>query len=107
MEADQEPQIAGPTVSCFGCFSSKRGNERKKKSVETDHNKENWEKKESMLSDMSTFSVKEQERRLKKALEEEGRVTKQAERVVHWIKQESARMDDSSIKKVVNEIEDR
>ena len=64
--------------------------------------KEYWEKKDEILSDMSTFSVKEQERRLKKALKEEKRVSREAEKVVQWVKQESARMDDSVITSVLN-----
>lgn len=64
--------------------------------------KEKWEKKDEILSDMSTFSVREQERRLKKALKEEERVSREAEKVVQWVKQESARMDDSVIKSVLN-----
>ena len=64
--------------------------------------KEYWEKKDEILSDMSTFSVTEQERRLKKALKEEERVSREAEKVVQWVKQESARMDDSVITSVLN-----
>ncbi|KAK7309473.1 hypothetical protein RJT34_06228 [Clitoria ternatea] len=77
-----------PDYRCCFCFSSK-------KSLE-------WGKNDEMLSDMSTFSVKEQERRLKKALQEEKRVSKEAERVVQWVKQESARIDDSVIKSVLS-----
>ncbi|XP_059444982.1 uncharacterized protein LOC132176716 [Corylus avellana] len=64
--------------------------------------KEKWEKKDEILSDMSTFSVREQERRLKKALKDEERVSREAEKVVQWVKQESSRMDDSVIKSVLN-----
>jgi hypothetical protein len=42
---------------------------------------------EILLSDMTTFSVKQQERRLKKALE---------------VKQESSRIDSSTIKSILS-----
>ncbi|KAE8055828.1 hypothetical protein FH972_012646 [Carpinus fangiana] len=89
-----------PKTCCFW-FSTKK----KKDEVSEGSNmreKEYWEKKDEILSDMSTFSVTEQERRLKKALKEEERVSREAERVVQWVKQESARMDDSVIKSVLN-----
>lgn len=61
-----------------------------------------WEKNDEILSDLSTFSVKEQERKLKKALEEEEKISREAEKVVKWVKQESARMDSSVIKTVLS-----
>ncbi|KAM6556081.1 hypothetical protein CsatB_003100 [Cannabis sativa] len=78
---------------CF-CFSSKKSNGKGSRSSK-------WEKKENLLSDMSTFSVKEQERRLKKALKEEDKASKEAEKVVQWVKQESARMDADAIHKIL------
>lgn len=54
-------------------------------------------KSDEILSDMSTFSVQEQERRLKKAVKEEEMAAREAERVVKWVKQESARLDVSKI----------
>ncbi|CAL5417262.1 unnamed protein product [Camellia sinensis] len=56
-----------------------------------------------MLSDMSTFSVKEQERRLKVAMAEEEKVLQEAERVVNWMRQASARLDVSTINKILKE----
>ncbi|CAK9144737.1 unnamed protein product [Ilex paraguariensis] len=63
----------------------------------------NWGRNGEILSDMSTFSVEEQERRLKKAMAEEKRVCREAERVVEWVKQESARLDVSAIKNIVRQ----
>jgi hypothetical protein len=51
---------------------------------------------------MSTFSFKEQEKRLKKELEEENKVSIEAERVVQWVKQESSRIDSSTIKSILS-----
>lgn len=56
-----------------------------------------WEQKDELLSDSSTFSIKAQERRLKKALEEEEKASREAEKVVQWVKQESAKMGASVI----------
>lgn len=50
-----------------------------------------------MLTDLSTLSVEEQERRLKKAKEAEERACREAERVVQWVRKESARFDASAI----------
>lgn len=66
---------------------------------------DNWGKNGEMLSDMSTFSVEEQERRLKKAKEDEEKVSSEAERMILWVKQESARIDDSLVKNVLTENE--
>ncbi|KAJ1431174.1 hypothetical protein SESBI_07416 [Sesbania bispinosa] len=62
-------------------------------------------KNDEILSDISTFSVKEQERRLKKALEDEARASREAERIVQWVKQESARIDVSTIKSILSDDE--
>lgn len=62
---------------------------------------DNWGKNDELLSDVSTFSVKEQERRLKKAVEDEKKANVEAERVVQWVKQESARIDASTIKSII------
>ncbi|XP_057448793.1 uncharacterized protein LOC130740271 [Lotus japonicus] len=83
--------------ACCFCFSTKKGIARSGKNrgvLSSDHVE--WGKNDEMLSDMSTFSVKEQERRLKKALEQEARVSMEAERVVQRVKQESARIDHAS-----------
>ncbi|KAJ6308360.1 hypothetical protein OIU76_018025 [Salix suchowensis] len=53
-----------------------------------------WESNnlDEFLSDLSTFSVKEQQKRLKKAMKEQEKVSKEAEKIVKWAKQASARM---------------
>ncbi|WVZ10076.1 hypothetical protein V8G54_014606 [Vigna mungo] len=87
---------------CFCFFSSKKsfvvGRNGRSSSEEVQ-----WGKNDEMLSDRSTFSVKEQEKRLKKALEEEEKVSKEAERVVQWVKHESAKINLSAVKSVLNE----
>ncbi|VVB03003.1 unnamed protein product [Arabis nemorensis] len=48
---------------------------------------------DKFLSDITTFSVKEQEHQLKAARLEEQRLGREAEKVNTWVKQESARFD--------------
>ncbi|CAK8540226.1 unnamed protein product [Lathyrus sativus] len=93
-----EPEYPEGSASCCFCFSTKKGvaSHNKTRGVE-------WKKNDEILSDMSTFSVKEQERRLKKALEEEKRVEFEAERVVQWVKQESSRIDVSTIDSILSD----
>ncbi|KAJ7943964.1 Vitellogenin-2 protein [Quillaja saponaria] len=86
------------TPPCCFCFSTKKNQVKQSKkdkevsgSIETE-----WGKNGEILSDLSTFSVKEQEKRLKKALKEEESRSKEAVRIVNWVKQESAKMDTSS-----------
>jgi nucleoid DNA-binding protein len=63
----------------------------------SDHQAE-WKKNDKiLLSDISTFCVKEQEKRLKKELQEENKVSIEAEKDVQWVKQESSRIDSSTI----------
>lgn len=48
---------------------------------------------DEILTDFSTFSLKSQRVQLKKALKEEQKVNQDAEDLVKWVKQASARMD--------------
>lgn len=93
-----ESEYTGGSACCF-CFSTRKSDVKKRKSTEVlNSDQGEWGKNDEMLSDFSTFSVKEQERRLKKALEEEEEVSREAEKIVRWVKQESARIDASAIK---------
>lgn len=90
-----EPASPPPRLICCFSFLPAKDNRRKKarKGVSrSDVEDPNWGKDEDMLSDMSTFSVQEQERRLKIAREEEERARREAARVDMWVRQESARM---------------
>ncbi|ESW30102.1 hypothetical protein PHAVU_002G124800 [Phaseolus vulgaris] len=90
-------------MECWFCFSSSKKSVARNGRSSGELSSEDVErgKDDEMLSDRSTFSVKEQEKRLKKALEEEEKVSKEAERVVQWVKQESARIDVSALKSVL------
>lgn len=100
-----EAEYPGGSSCCF-CFSTKKSVARNSKSSGVlSSDQVEWGKNDEILSDMSTFSIKEQEKRLKKALEEEKRVGKEAEKVVLWVEQRSARIDTSTIKTILSDEE--
>jgi len=72
---------------CLWCSPKKK--EQKKKS------KENWS--DEFLSSFGSFSMKEQQKMLKKAMKEQEKVNREAEKIVQWAKQASARMKTSDI----------
>ncbi|XP_058084995.1 uncharacterized protein LOC131232638 [Magnolia sinica] len=89
-----------PRLTC--CFWRSPKKVHKKKSKEDgmagfDLDDGFWGKDDEMLSDLSAFSLKEQRRRLRKAWKEEEKVNREAEKVVKWAKQVSARMDASML----------
>lgn len=82
-----------------GCFwFSPKGVPRKKSKENSILNKSlEWENNEEILSDLSNFSAKKQQKLLKKAIKEEEKISREAEKIVKWAKQASARMEVSSI----------
>ncbi|XP_057857596.2 uncharacterized protein LOC131066774 [Cryptomeria japonica] len=52
---------------------------------------------EELLTDLTSFSLKNQKKELKKAMQEEHKVNKDAEELVKWVKQASARMEVSVV----------
>ena len=82
-------------VCCFWYSSKKSGHRKKRKSSP--------EVSLSNMEDVNLFSVEEQDRMLKVAMKEEERISKEAERVVNWVRQESTRMDVSAVKKIIND----
>lgn len=83
-------------TGCFWCSPkkgfSKKGKENKGVSMEL-----KWGKDDELLSDLSIFSSKNQEKLMKKAMVEQEKINREAEKIVKWAKQASARMDVSSI----------
>ncbi|TMW93539.1 hypothetical protein EJD97_011526 [Solanum chilense] len=83
-------------TGCFWCSPkkgfSKKGKENKGASMEL-----KWGKDDELLSDLSIFSSKNQEKLMKKAMVEQEKINREAEKIVKWAKQASARMDVSSI----------
>jgi nucleoid DNA-binding protein len=99
-----EPEYSQGSTSCCFCFFTKKGVVNKSRGVSSSEHQVEWKKNdEILLSDMTTFCVKEQEKRLKKALAEEKKVSIEAERVVQWVKQESSKIDSSAIKSIISD----
>jgi len=61
---------------------------------------------DEFLTDLSTFSLKGQRKQLKKALKEEQKVNRDAEDLVKWVKQASARMDDRVLDDLLSDEEE-
>ncbi|MED6207205.1 hypothetical protein PIB30_033598 [Stylosanthes scabra] len=80
------PRRAG----CFWCSPKK---DSRKKSKEVDWSVVGWDKDDELLSDLGSFSSKKQQKILKKALKEEQKISREAQKIVEWAKQESARMN--------------
>lgn len=59
-----------------------------------------------ILTDLSTFSLKSQRKQHKKAVKEEQKVNQDAEDLVKWVKQASARMDDGVLNDLLSEEEE-
>ncbi|XP_072963805.1 uncharacterized protein [Typha angustifolia] len=92
-------------LCCFRCSSKttsgKKGrNDVMKHDLEAD---EGWGHNEEILTDFSTFSLKEQQRKLKKARKEEAEASRAAEKVVNWVKQASARIDATVIDELLTD----
>ncbi|KAK6934840.1 hypothetical protein RJ641_034995 [Dillenia turbinata] len=88
-----------PKSGCFWC-SPKRDPRKKSKK---DRIGLDWGKSNSILSDLSTFSTKEQRKMLKKAMKEEEKIAYEAEKIIKWAKQGSARID---VTRVEDELSD-
>lgn len=66
-------------------FSPKKKKKEKKKSMA------NWG--DELFSELGSFSMKEQQKVLKKAMKEQEKVSREAEKIVQWAKTASARMN--------------
>ncbi|KAI3468482.1 hypothetical protein Pfo_025145 [Paulownia fortunei] len=81
---------------CFLCspnkVSRKKNNENRGLDLGLD-----WGKHDEFLSDLSNFSVKSQQKMMKKAIKEEEKICREAEKIVKWVKHASAGMDVSGI----------
>lgn len=93
--------ISPPAKSgCFLCSPKKfpsREKKKKKKNRGLDLGLDWGNNDDKLLSDLSNFSVRSQRKVMKKAMEEEEKVCREAEKIVNWAKQASARMDVSGL----------
>ncbi|XP_009784158.1 uncharacterized protein [Nicotiana sylvestris] len=86
--------LSPPTKpGCFWCSPKKESNKKGKENRGMKLGKNHDE----FLSDLSAFSLKNQEKLMKKAMMEQEKINREAEKIVKWAKQASARLDVSSI----------
>ncbi|KAG1359264.1 hypothetical protein COCNU_08G007100 [Cocos nucifera] len=84
-----------PRRGCCFVFSP-RGKQKKRG---------DWGGIDEILSDTGTFSMKEQQRKLKKALKEQEKASQEAEKMVEWVKQASARMNVAAVDELLSDDE--
>lgn len=92
MDSPSPPKKNG----CFWC-SPKKASHKKSKENQDKGIGLDWGKNDEFLSDLSTFSTKEQQKMLKKAMKEEEKISREAEKIVKWAKQASSRFSVSGI----------
>ncbi|XP_054809803.1 uncharacterized protein LOC129311498 [Prosopis cineraria] len=87
------PRKAG----CFWCYPKKDSRKKSKENWDSVANILGWDKNDEFLSDIGSLSSKHQQKMLKKAIKEEQKINREAEKIVQWAKQASARMSASAI----------
>ncbi|PQQ19003.1 serine/arginine repetitive matrix protein 2 [Prunus yedoensis var. nudiflora] len=96
MDSPSPPRKSG----CFWCSpKTKKASHTKSKENGASEFRvgPNFIDNDELLTDLGSFSKKEQTRKLKKALKEEEKVCREAEKIVKWAKQASARMTVTGI----------
>ncbi|XP_019174206.1 PREDICTED: uncharacterized protein LOC109169767 [Ipomoea nil] len=89
-----EPPSPPAKIGCIWCSPKKVSKKKGKENRATIGKGFDWGKSDAeFLSDLSTFSKKNQEKMLKKAMKEEEKINMEAEKIVQWAKQASARID--------------
>lgn len=89
MGSPSPPRKAG----CFWCSPKKDSPKKKIKENWGVGNVVGWDKSDELLSDLGSFASKKQQKMLKKAMKEEQKISREAEKIVEWAKQASARMN--------------
>ncbi|CAL0314223.1 unnamed protein product [Lupinus luteus] len=90
-----EAKYQAGSACCF-CFSTNKSvvaRNSKSNGVLSAEDKIEEEKKDVIVKDCRTFGVIEKENKLKKALEEERRISKEGRRMVRFATLESAKLD--------------
>lgn len=83
---------------CFLCSPNKVFGRKSKENRGFDSGLD-WRKHDEFLSDLSNYSVKNQQKMMKKAMKEEEKIRREAEKIVKWVKHASAGTDVSGIAK--------
>lgn len=94
MDSPSSPPSPPQRKGCLWC-SPKNASKKKSRESPILGDDLDWGvKNDGFLSDLNTFSVKEQEKILKKAMKEQEKVSREAEKIVKWAKQASMRISD-------------
>ncbi|XP_062073031.1 uncharacterized protein LOC133777450 [Humulus lupulus] len=90
-DSPSPPKRAG----CLWCSPKKEPRRRSKEnwSISSD----DWSKNDELLSDLGSFSFKEQRKILKMAMKEQQKISREAQKIVKMARQASARMNVSGI----------
>lgn len=88
-----------PRRGCCFVFSPRKEQRREGK-------RGDWGTDDDILFDMGTFSTKEHQRKLKKALKEQEKASREAEKMVEWVKQASARMNVAATDELLSDDEE-
>lgn len=91
-DSSGESSPSPPRQRCCLCFSPKRV-QRKSKGDE-------------ILTELGILSLKEEHRKLKKALKEQEKMTRETEKIVKWVKKASAKMNSASVDDLLSDAED-
>ncbi|KAF5472140.1 hypothetical protein F2P56_008880 [Juglans regia] len=83
-------------IGCFWCSPKKATHNNSKENHGTGIDLD-WGKNDEYLSASRSFSTKQQQKMLKKAMKEEEKISREAEKIVKWAKQASARLSVSGI----------
>ncbi|KAI3883418.1 hypothetical protein MKX03_031883 [Papaver bracteatum] len=62
-----------------------------------------WDKDNELISDLTSFSLKEQKKKLKKVMREQEKINREAEKIVEWAKQASSRIGVSEIEDLLTD----
>lgn len=62
-----------------------------------------WDKDNELISDLTSFSLKEQKKKLKKVMREQEKINREAEKIVEWAKQASSRIEVSEIEDLLTD----
>lgn len=91
-ESLSPPQRSG----CLWCSPKRSSQNKENRAVNVGLE---WEKNNEILSDLNSVSWKKQQKLLQKAMKEEEKISREAEKIVKWAKQASARIEVSGIER--------
>ncbi|KAJ7953321.1 Vitellogenin-2 protein [Quillaja saponaria] len=80
------PRNAG----CFWCSPKKVSKKKSKENWDMGIGLD-WDKNDELVSDLGSFSTKERQKMLKKAMKDEEKISREAEKIVKWAKQASCK----------------